>query len=290
MYAFHMPLFFICAGCMIQMTDNKTHHLGGYLSFLKKKILRLSVPYISFSLVSLALKLLFSSFTRSSVDLCSSIYGIFLEGKYFWFLYVMFEVVITIELLKRMKLKTAHMWLVAIVFYLLGQYLNTNFLCLNRLGYYLLFTLIGITCYKVKPILDMLLKRWYLVLMLMGIFVGVFMLKGSESIFLNEIIRIILALCGTGLTYSLCLATKNTQGRFTSLTSYLGVNSLAIYLVHMINQLPVYYLVAKMNISPPIISVLMIFLITTLITYYMVETMLRIPFCCYLIGMSPRKN
>lgn len=29
MYAFHMPLFFICAGCMIQMTDNKTHHLGG---------------------------------------------------------------------------------------------------------------------------------------------------------------------------------------------------------------------------------------------------------------------
>ena len=29
MYAFHMPLFFICAGSMVQMADNKLSMIGG---------------------------------------------------------------------------------------------------------------------------------------------------------------------------------------------------------------------------------------------------------------------
>lgn len=56
MYAFHMPLFFICAGCMVQMADNKHSCDGGYILFLKKKFLRLMVPYFSFSILSLGLK------------------------------------------------------------------------------------------------------------------------------------------------------------------------------------------------------------------------------------------
>ena len=76
-----------------QMAENKPSmtNRGGYLIFVKKKFLRLVVPYFCFSVLSLGLKLLFSSFTRSSVDLFSSIYGIVCEGKYFWFWLGYFE-------------------------------------------------------------------------------------------------------------------------------------------------------------------------------------------------------
>ena len=248
------------------------------------------IPYFSFSILSLGLKLVFSSFTRSSVDLFSSIYGIACEGKYFWFLYVMFEVLITIKLLKLLKLKVVYIWLIAIVFYLLGLSLNTNFLCLNRFGYYLIFTLIGMACYKSKSFIDVLIQRWYIVLLLLVTFVGLFLLRGSHVLIVTEICRYVLAICGTGLTYSLCLMIKKTQCRFTSLLSYIGIISLPVYLVHMINQLPIYYLVAKMNLPLPVISVAIIFIIITIITYFMVEIMLRVPFLHYMIGMSPRIN
>ena len=248
------------------------------------------VPYLSFSFLSLGLKLVFSSFTRSSVDLFSSIYGIVCEGKYFWFLYVMFEVLIAIKLLKILRLKIVYLWLIAIVFYILGLYLNTNFLCLNRFGYYLIFTLIGMVCYENKSYIDGLLRRWYIVALLFVILAGLFELRGTQSLIVKEICRFALALCGTGLTYSLCLLIKKAQCRFISLLSYFGIISLPIYLVHMINQLPIYYLVAKMNIPLPIISAAMIFIVTTIITYFMVEIMLRIPFLNYMIGMSPRKK
>lgn len=248
------------------------------------------VPYLSFSVLSLGLKLLFSSFTRSSVDLFSSIYGIICEGKYFWFLYVMFEVLITIEFLRLLNFKVVYIWLVAIIFYLLGLALNTNFLCLNRFGYYLIFVLIGMTCYKNKSHIDMLLQRWYFVLLIFMIFIGLFQIRGAQSIIVKEICRYALAICGTGLTYSVCLLIKKTQCRFKSVLSYFGKISLPVYLVHMINQLPIYYLVSKMNLPLPVISVAIIFIITTIITYFMVEIMLRIPFLNYMIGMSPRKN
>lgn len=271
----------------MQMADNKHSCDGGYILFLKKKFLRLMVPYFSFSILSLGLKLLFSSFTRSSVDLFSSIYGIVCEGKYFWFLYVMFEVLITIEFLKMLNLKIKFILLIAIVFYLLGLSLNTNFLCLNRFGYYLIFTLIGMACYKSKSYIDVLIQRWYIVLLLFVIFVGLFLLRGSQVLIVKEICRYVLAICGTGLTYSLCLMIKKAQFRFTSLLSYIGIISLPVYLVHMINQLPIYYLVAKIDLPLPIISVVMIFMITAIITYFMVEIMLRIPFLNYTVGMSP---
>ena len=136
----------------------------------------------------------------------------------------------------------------------------------------------------------MLLQQWYFVLLIFMIFIGLFQIRGAQSIIVKEICRYALAICGTGLTYSFCLLIKKSQCRFKSVLSYFGKISLPLYLVHMIIQLPIYYLVAKMNLPLPVISVAIIFIITTIITYFMVEIMLRVPFLNYMIGMSPRKN
>lgn len=61
------------------------------------------------------------------------------------------------------------------------------------------------------------------------------------------------------------------------------------YLVHMLNQLPVYYLVARFNLPVPILSVFAIFIITTALTYIMVVVMNKIPLCRYIMGMPSQK-
>lgn len=287
MYSFHMPLFFICAGCMVQMFDSKQVVSGG--GFLKKKFLRLIVPYMCFSIAVLILKILFSSFTRSGVDFCDSIYGIMFEGKYYWFLYVMFLVLTTVELLRRLKVKYLYVWLIAFSFYLLGLYLNTSFLCLNRFGYYFLFTMVGTLAYKHKSSIDKFVSHWYSNLLLFLVFAFLFSVRVPDVLIIKELFRFILAIVGTTLTYSLSLWIKENCNKMTAILFYFGVMSLAYYLVHMINQLPIYYLVAKMNLPIPVLSVVAIFAITTLLTYIMVKIMNSIPICRFMMGM-PMSN
>ena len=243
-----------------------------------------------FSIAVLILKILFSSFTRSGVDFCDSIYGIMFEGKYYWFLYVMFLVLTTVELLRRLKVKYLYVWLIAFSFYLLGLYLTTSFLCLNRFGYYFLFTMVGTLAYKYKSSIDKYVSHWYFNLLLFLVFASLFSVRVPDVLIIKELFRFILAIVGTTLTYSLSLWIKENCNKMTAILSYFGVMSLAYYLVHMINQLPIYYLVAKMNLPIPVLSVVAIFTITTLLTYIMVKIMNSIPICRFMMGMPMSKK
>lgn len=253
--------------------------------FLHKKIKRLAIPYVCFSLLALGLKIVFSTFTRSGVNLVSSLYGIILEGKYFWFLYVMFFILVTIELLKILRMKTVYIWMIAMAFYLFGLFTSTTFLCLNMFGYYFLFTLIGMLVCKYKNMLDKKLSKWYVVTTIIIMFAEVYSID-SNMLLVKEFRRFLLAVAGTALTYSASLSIKKHCFKISSLLSYFGVMSLPYYLVHMIIQLPIYYLVAKIDIPVPVLSVFAIFLITILCTCIMVNAMLRIHFCRYCMGMN----
>lgn len=105
-----------------------------------------------FPFFSLALRCCFSAFTRSSVDIGTCVYGIFFEGKYFWFLYVMFGVLTMIEVLRTLKISLIWQLLIALFFYWIGLYTNSSFLCLNRFRYYLIYTVLGIVIYHKKEV------------------------------------------------------------------------------------------------------------------------------------------
>lgn len=201
----------------------------------------------------------------------------------------MFLVLTIVELLRRLKVKYFYVWMIAFAFYLLGLYLNTSFLCLNKFGYYFLFTMLGTFAYKYKSYIDKFVSYWYSNLALLLVFMCLFSVRVPDVLIIKELFRFILAIVGTILTYSLSLCIKENCNKMSAILSYFGVMSLAYYLVHMINQLPIYYLVAKMNLPLPVLSVVAIFAITTLLTYIMVKVMNSIPICRFMMGMPMLK-
>ena len=287
LYGFHMPLFFLSAGFVLQVSNNQEWLSLGWFY---KKGKRLLVPYFVFSFFSLTLRSFFSAFTRSSVDIGASVYGIFFEGKYFWFLYVMFGVLTTIEALRTLKISWGGQLLIALFFYCVGLYTESPFLCINRFGYYLIYTVLGMVVYHKKDVMRSLLGKCYIVLMMMCLFIAFYHLRLSDCLFVKELCRFGMAISGTVVTYSVSLFIVDKSERLSDLLSYFGKTSLQYYLVHMIIQLPIYYLVAKLSIHIPLLSVFMIFLITTLVSYLIVTVMCRIPICCFLLGMPSRKN
>lgn len=286
LYGFHMPLFFLSAGFVLQMTDSSS---GISVSWICKKVKRLLVPYIVFSFVSLTLRLIFSSFTRSSVDIGSSVYAIIFEGKYFWFLYVMFLALTVIEALKTMKVNLRWQLLIAFILFIIGLYTDSSFLCLNRLGYYLIYTILGMAVYLINNDAKRLLSKWYVSLIMVGLFMVFFNQRISDCIFIKELSRFGMAISGTAVTYSISIYIYENCKRLSVLLSYFGRMSLQYYLIHMIISLPIYYLVASLGIQMPLLQVLVIFFITTFLTYIIVEIMSRMPVCWYVLGMTRRK-
>ena len=243
------------------------------------------MPYLVFSFFSLALRCCFSAFTRSSVDIGTSVYGIFFEGKYFWFLYVMFGVLTTIEVLRTLKISLGWQLLIAFFFYCVGLYTESPFLCINRFGYYLIYTVLGMVIYQKKEVVKKLLGKLHMALIMMCLFTAFYYLRLSDCMFVKELCRFGMALSGTAVTYSVSLSIVDKCAKLSGLFSYFGKMSLQYYLIHMIIQLPIYYVVAKLNIQIPLLSVIAIFLITTLATYLSIEIMYKVPFCRFVLGM-----
>ena len=122
-YSFHMPLFFFLAG----LTFNKTESLN---IFLKKKTLRLVVPYFFFSAILFA----FWFFIRRNADLSSSVAGstvdVLLQILYgintstyttpLWFLTALFMTEMLFYLIVKQKKKPLII-IEVIVFWFIGE-------------------------------------------------------------------------------------------------------------------------------------------------------------------------
>ena len=102
---------------------------------------------------------------------------------------------------------------------------------------------------------------------------------------LKELCKFGMALSGTAVIYSVSLFIVGKCERLSGFLSYFGKMSLQYYLIHMIIQLPIYHVVAKLNIQEPLLSVIAIFLITTLVTYLSVEIMCKVSLCRFVLGM-----
>lgn len=109
------------------------------------------VPYLTFSFVSLGLRVLFSAFTRSGVSISDGLIGIFFYGKFFWFVYVLFFILLFMELLRNSKIALLLMAGIGVFLYSL----NIELFRLSQMGYFILFTVGG---YFLSPFRDKLVS------------------------------------------------------------------------------------------------------------------------------------
>lgn len=86
-----MPLFFVASGFLFSPK-------GTWADFFRKKGMRLLVPYVTFSILTISLRYAFAPFTNSGApNLASSVLSV-LTGGFYWFLYVLFIIMVVCKL------------------------------------------------------------------------------------------------------------------------------------------------------------------------------------------------
>lgn len=130
-YSFHMPLFFILSGY-----NFKDHYLDNYIAFLKKRVCRLLVPLVFFSIINIMVYT-FLTYHHTGV-LCTSnikiwMLGIILEDKgghyysFFWFLSCLFLAENIFWIVRKILANKKYSYFpVVILIYLCGTFIAIN--------------------------------------------------------------------------------------------------------------------------------------------------------------------
>lgn len=161
-YSFHMPLFFLISGYLFSLTNKSFVDIDPG-KFLKKKVLRLLVPYVVLGTVIYGIKYVFSSFSHADRDWSvANFFKMFVapgcEGStmgYLWYvitLFVVFAIVVAFCIV-RVDLKKI-VWCVLVMlaawtFFFMGPKVEWfNFMAVCQ---YLPYFVIGILYQRYEP-------------------------------------------------------------------------------------------------------------------------------------------
>lgn len=91
LYTFHMPLFFLLAGVSYGLASHKVKIGGGIQHFIKRRFLRLMVPYFTWALIYTPVKMIMKEYVRfkTNANPLTLLLGNNPDGE-LWFLYVLF--------------------------------------------------------------------------------------------------------------------------------------------------------------------------------------------------------
>lgn len=239
------------------------------------------VPYLVFSFISLGLRVLFSSFTRSGFGIEDGLIGIFFYGKFFWFVYVLFFVLIFIEIFRDSKFILLLLAVLGINLYSL----DIELFRLSQMGFFSMFAVLG---YLISPYRNKLINvmhNYWIPIVLFIVLIGLLFYEPPVYFITKYLHRIMMAWAGIGALYSLSLYPIHNK-KLNKIINHFSKFSLQYYLIHMIVSLPCYYIVAFMKINVAIIAVIMNFIIITTITFVILECLLRMKWCYKFIGLK----
>lgn len=284
-YRFHMPLFFLCSGYAFCLTTIKVQRLS-FFTFINQRVKRIVIPYLVFSGISLLLRIIFSSVTRSGVNIGDAIWEIFFEGKYFWFLYTLFLISIIFKVLWDQIKNLPLMLGVAIALYVVCAVFPIKFLCIDRIGLYSLYYVLGCCLFKYRERGNKVIRKniFFVSSIVLYVVLNLFDFY-SDLLVLKCIFEVLYALIGILFFYGISLKYKNFAFAEPFILHF-GKYSLQYYLLHMIISLPVYYAVAKIGVSIPLVSVFLNFIFITLLSYMALTIAKKIPFTYVMLGIK----
>lgn len=282
-YTFHMPMFFFCSGFVCGITPPRP--LGKELS---GRFWRLVVPYLVFSLANLGLRLIFSSVTRSDVNIIETIKSWFLNGGYYWFVYVLFILMFIVTLLKPRKWgKWALIALSLVGIYI--YYLRIQIFCLEEIGWYTLFVVLGFCLAKYRSKLLSIMKNYWIPIGLTILLIVLFFtisVPDKETQFVPYYIqKLLMALIGLFAFYGFAVHPINNK-KVSGFIEHFSKYSLQYYLIHEITSLPCFYVVPALHLKASIFAVLINFVLVTLSSYLVLKVILLNKWCYKLVGIK----
>lgn len=144
-YSFHMPIFFFMSGFfaykIITLRNKKEKN-----DFLKEKFIRLLIPYITLTSVSIILKLMLSSLVKRKINFNTLLIDIFIYPwnnplKALWFLYTLFIIYLIVIAFKKVDIKL--MLVITFIINLIRVEFTNNIFDINGILKYLFYFYLG---------------------------------------------------------------------------------------------------------------------------------------------------
>ena len=224
-YSFHMPLFFALSGMFFQRSLQKSTPW----EFVKNKLQTILYPFIIWSLIQTSIEVLFSSQTNSGIPLRDLLTCLIVPRSVYWFLFALFFIniinVLTFSYIRKYSLLISTLvWLVFYIF-------RPDFEPFNKTFFNLIYFNFGILLSQQAAIFrNILEKRAALISMILLLVVGeYFYFALGKTYWLNPLLP---AFAGTLLVMQLSYRRAEKKG--SNLITFLGKNSMTIFLMHII--------------------------------------------------------
>lgn len=177
-YSFHMPLFFFISGFLFALTTpGEKLKTTTILSFIKKKAIRLLIPFLFINTTIFIIKSALirdSSMMQHPIELT---WNSFIDSTLFnpigfmWFLPALFVIfMISFPIRKALNIhldkRSLYLIVITILFFTLDTViqLKISFMQLSKAIYYISFFFIGILYFDNKNIIDQFLKKYCIII------------------------------------------------------------------------------------------------------------------------------
>lgn len=288
---FFMQIFFFCSGFLMILsdlkktpTDDKKNRLG-LEKYLQRRFIRLMIPYFTFAIISVLLRVLLGAITRSDISLVEGLINIFIYAKYFWFLFVLFVITIFFNILRIITSK----WSLWIVFGLILSFLSyikpIELFHLDRICYFSLFVILGGVAAVFRNKISFLRKNKYLCLFAFLYMYLLYVLSELNEGLGKYIIEISTSMCAILFIYS-CSYKLIKSALLFKILKYFSNYSLQYYLFQDLLCLPIYYCVLMFHIPSAIISVVTIFILLVTFSFVCLHICIRIPCTSMFLGLK----
>ena len=272
--SFQMPLFFVASGFLFSMR-------GGWESLIKKKTIRLLVPYLSFGVLSFILKCISSSFTRNgNIEFTDFLLNL-LNGGSYWFLYTLLIIMFIVQLIGRYGYNALNIIAILCISLCLFTDIRTlGVMTLGKVIYYLPFFVLGITIKRWYSDILSIFKRKQFILCATTLLLFLFFL------FMNIGTEYIVPLTGIMTVWVFSKILTEYSKKVSSFLMHFGKYSLQYYLNHLLIMLPFYYIAGQIYQISPIFSLLLIFVGATTVSYIMLKIESRHKILRTMCGLS----
>lgn len=265
-----MPVFFLASGFLYNRFEP-------FNSFISKKSKRIILPFIVFSLISIALRIVAAPFSHSGRVPVAELFVDLLCGKIYWFLYALMIIMVVCRLVSQ---KTKYLAFVAILslFVYVGVWHADVELIVKRIAYYLLFFILGILLRTHYSHIYYAISRFaiwllpvsvvaYVCLCLPTLLSGLSNLFCVNSISYLIIYRYIIPLIGCTAIWTFAILLSRIAK--TSFVEHFGKYSLQYYLNHLLIMLGCYMTLKYIHCSFPLALWLFVFLLATIVSWCM---------------------
>lgn len=232
-FSFHMPLFMMLSGFLFQLSLNKKSGDISLIPFLKKKFLRLMIPYFFISALIALLNFILGHYisVKRVVDgrylleiLYTNVGG---SAVFLWFMYTLFVVFLISAFCMRIKGGITILGILSIVLYFVPL---PEFFYLSYVHSFLIYFWGGMILFLLtdRDKIHLSFRYTFVAMCLLGI-----AYSGREWFTAEYAKRLLNLLCGLSGSYLvICVAYAFRQGGNKWLLS-LGKYSASIYLLHM---------------------------------------------------------